>query len=143
MWAAAASLRGQGWVCALPRWSWLRPSPVRPLSGSPPLAGSALGRSASGAPLPGRWGSPPLCFAPPSFSSFFCPSSGTTWGSEVLRQGLMWVPILAQGLVLLRTAKWFHRSGLPRGLQNLQKFRRTLPASTPPSLNNRRVVERK
>ena len=43
--------------------------PVRPLSGSPPLAGSALGRSAPGAPLPGRWGSPLFVFVPPSFSS--------------------------------------------------------------------------
>ena len=54
-----------------PRGFLLLPSPVRPLSGSPPLAGSALGRSASGAPLPGCWGSPPFCFVPPCFAAFW------------------------------------------------------------------------
>ena len=57
----------------LPKGFYFAPSLVRSLLGSPPLAGSALGRSALVAPLPVRLGSP-LCFSPvfPPFLFLFC-----------------------------------------------------------------------
>ena len=63
----------------LPKGFYFAPFPGPPLSGSPPLAGSALGRSAPGAPLPGRWGSPLFVFAPSLFPLFFRPSQDHQW----------------------------------------------------------------
>ena len=100
----SASQRGQG-CRALPKGLLLLPTPVGPVSGSPPLAGSAL----VGPPLalPSRGAGGPLRFVllPPLFLLFLVLVRDHPWVARVLRQGLMWVPILAQGLVLLRTAK--------------------------------------
>ena len=45
----------------------LLPSPWSGLVGLASPGGFGSGRSAPGAPPPGLWGSPPFCFAPPSF----------------------------------------------------------------------------
>ena len=106
----------------LPEGHLLLPSLVRPVSGSPPLAGSAL----VGPPLalPSRGAGGPLRFVllPLRFPLFLVLVRDHLWVARVLRQGLMWVPILAQGLVLLRTAKWFHRSGLPEVCRTNKSF---------------------
>ena len=70
------------------------PGPARPGLASP--GGFGLCRSASGAPLPGRWGSPPFVFAPSSFPLFRAGSYVSRSLGYWVCLALMWVSILAQ-----------------------------------------------
>ena len=84
--APGASPLGQGCKGYLPRGFLLLPLPRSGLVGLASPGGFGSGRSAPGAPLPGRWGGPSLCLClfPPFLCFCFVPSSGSARVSRVV-----------------------------------------------------------